>query len=188
MAADVIAADGKAIFEQSRAEQQQLSLVDPLTAEELFEAKERLGPNAGMVALMRDARSHSRGRKKGSRNRRTDDFKRYIGQFGPPAAVTLKKIASTSPDELVARSQMIDPEKRRLSYGDAISIIARCAEATLPYEESKLPVAVELSAKGDFNLIIPGVNVPLADAEAAAAGSFVLEAEYLEVDEAEDGK
>jgi hypothetical protein len=76
-----------------------------------------------------------------------------------------------------------------MTYGDAQSLRVRCAEALMPYMHGKRPVQVDLTASGDFNLIIPGVNVPIEDAAAAAAGEFVLEAEYLDVDdEAKDGK
>jgi hypothetical protein len=139
--------EGKALVEEAAAEEEQFELLEPLTAEEINDARERLGPTAGMVAVMKDARK-TRGRPKGSRNRRTHDFERYIKQFGQDPAITLMQIQSTDPEELVARSQMLDPEKRRMSYGDAQALRVRCAEALLPYLHGKQPVRVDATIRG----------------------------------------
>lgn len=173
----------KALFEASRGEAQQLQFLDPLTAEEIHAAQERLGPSAGLVSVMREARKGKGGRKPNSRNRRTDDFARYIRQFGQDPAITLMEIQATPPEELVARSRLLDPEKRRMSYADAQSLRARCAEGLMPYIHAKKPIAVELGVEGDFNLLIPGLNITEQDARHAAEGSFVLEAEYVEIDD-----
>ena len=176
----------KALVEQARTREQQLELVDPLSPEEMAEAQERLGPNAGNLAVLADARANKRGRPKGSRNRRTDDFARYLLSFGPHPGVTMMKIQATPPEVLVERSRLLDPPKRRLSYGDAVDRILRSAEGLLPYFESKLPAKVQLEANGDFNLIVPGVNISEAEARDLADGTFVFDAEYHDVD-GEDG-
>lgn len=137
----------KAVTNAAAAEAQQLDLLEPLTAEELHDASEALGPNAGLVAVQREARA-KRGRPRGARNKRTDDFAKYISQFGRDPAVTLMEIQSTPPEELVARSQLLDPLKRRLSFGDAQSLRVRCAEALMPYMNSKKPIAVDATIRG----------------------------------------
>jgi hypothetical protein len=182
MAAELIA-EGKGLLEGAQAEEaRQLTLLGPPSPEEMELARERLGPNAGNLSVLAEAR-RGRGRPKGSRNRRTKDFRNFMLAHGRHPALTLMEIQNTPPEVLVERSKAMDPEKRKLSYGDAQALRTRCAEALMPFMESKMPVAVELGVDGDFNLIIPGLNVSLEDAAAAAAGSFVLEADYDEVDE-----
>lgn len=137
----------KAIVDAAAAEEEQLDLLEPLTAEEIYDARETLGPLAGLVAVQREARAR-RGRPKGSRNKRTDDFARYISQFGRDPAITLMEIQSTPPEELVARSQLLDPIKRRMSFGDALSLKVRCAEALMPFIHAKKPVAIDATIRG----------------------------------------
>lgn len=130
------------------AEEEQLDLLEPLTADEIEEAKDALGAGAGMVTVMREARKRRAGRPKGVRNRRTNDFERYIRQFGQDPAVTLMQIQSTPTEELVMRSRLLDTPKRQMSYGDAESLRIRCAEALMPYIHSKKPVAVDATIRG----------------------------------------
>ncbi len=181
--ADELVAQSKALIEAERAAVRQFDFLDPVTPEEMAEAQERLGPNAGGLAVLKDARAARRGRPKGARNKRGGDFARYILSLGPHPAVTLMQIQATPTEVLVERSRSMDPVKRRMSSGDAMSLKVRCAEALLPYLESKKPVAVELDAKGDFNLLIPGVNISEEDARRAAEGDFVFEADYVDVEE-----
>lgn len=183
---DGILREAQKLVDSGRATQQQLELTDPLTAEEIFAAKVSLGFGAGLVSIMAEARK-AKGRRPGARNRRNDDFVRYISQFGQDPAITLMQIQSTPPEELVARSHMLDPEKRRMSYADAQGLRTRCAEALLPYMHSKMPLSVELGEAGDFNLLIPGTNISIDDAALAASGQFVLEAEFTDVDDAGEG-
>lgn len=143
--ADIVG-EAKALVEAAAAEEEQFELLEPLTAEELHTVRTEM-PNAGIVAVMAEARKR-RGRPKGSKNRRTDDFERYIKQFGQDPAITLMQIQSTAPEELVARSQMMDPEKRRLSFGDAQALRVRCAEALMPFLHGKVPVKVDATIRG----------------------------------------
>jgi hypothetical protein len=129
-------------------EAEQLDLLEPLTARELEEAREDLGPGAGLVTVMTEAQAKRAGRRKGVRNRRTEDFVKYISQFGQDPAITLMQVQSTPPEELIARSKLLDPEKRRLSYGDAVALRVRCAEALMPFLHAKQPVAVDATIRG----------------------------------------
>lgn len=183
MAAEDLVGAAKREFEARQVvKEQQLSLLGTPDPEDMEAARERLGPDAGNLVVLNEAR-RGRGRPKGSRNKRTEDFRRYALQFGQHPAITMMQIQNTAPEVLVERSRALDGPKRRLSYGDAQQLRLRAAEGLMPYMESKMPVAVELGVDGDFNLIIPGVNMSQEDAAAAAAGEFVLEADFNEVDE-----
>jgi hypothetical protein len=176
-----ILTDAKRQVEVARAEEaRQLNLLGPPTPEQMAQAKEKLGPRAGSLAVLAEARRHG-GRKPGSRNRRTEDFRKYILGFGRHPAITLMEIANTPPEVLIERSKVLDSVKKQMSYGDAQALRVRCAEGLMPFVESKMPVAVDFSAEGDFNLIIPGLNVSVEDAERLAAGQFVLEGAFEEV-------
>lgn len=165
-------------------EAEQLELMGVPSPEAMRAARETLGPKAGALAVVNEARR--RGRPRGSRNRATQDFKRYILGFGQHPAITMMQIQSTPPEVLVAQSKEMDPAKRRMTYGEAQALRVRCAEGLMPFIESKQPVAVELGVNGDFNLLIPGLNVTADDAAAAAAGEFVL-ADWSPVEDGEDG-
>lgn len=146
--ADQAVAQSKALLEAAAAEEEQLDMLDQVTPEEMAEAQEELGPNAGNLTVLRHARAAKRGRPAGSRNKRTDDFAKYIGQFGQDPAITLMQIQSTPAEVLVERSRQLDPVKRRLSYGDAQQLRVRCAEALMPFIHSKKPVAVDATIRG----------------------------------------
>jgi hypothetical protein len=133
------------------AEQQQLELlaqVEPLSADEIEDARASLGAGAGLVTVLREARKARTGRPLGVRNKRTEDFAKYIAQFGRDPAITMMEIQSTSTEELVARSRLVDTPKRQMSYADAASLRIRCAEALLPYIHSKRPIAVDTTIRG----------------------------------------
>ena len=171
----------KALVEAPGAQAEQLQFLP--TPEDMMEAQAVLREGNRGDINQRDVLAEARrggGRKPGSRNRRTDDFSRWILSLGQHPAVTLMKIQSTPPEVLVERSAAMDPAKRRMSYGDAQNLIARCADILLPYIEGKKPIAIDLNTKGDFNLLIPGVNIAPEDAHAMATGQFVLEAEFTE--------
>ncbi len=146
--ADRILAEAKALVDAAAAEEEQLDLLDPVTAEEMAYAQEELGPRAGNLAVLRHAREKRRGRPRGAKNRRSDDFERYISQFGPDPAVVLAQIAGTPEEVMIERSKQLDPDKRRLTYGEARAMRIRCAEALMPFRHSKKPVAVDATIRG----------------------------------------
>lgn len=148
LVAEQMLEQSKALFEAAANEEQQFDMLDPVSAEEMAIAQEELGPNAGNLTVLRHAREKRKGRPKGSKNRRSDDFENYISQFGPDPAVVLAQIAGTPEEVMVERSRQIDPIKRRMSWGDARSMRIRCAEALLPYRHSKKPVAVDATIRG----------------------------------------
>lgn len=151
--------DAKALVEAAAVEEaEQLDLLQPST-EDLVEARELLGPAAGRMAVVREARRLQRGRPKGARNKRTDDFARYLLSFGQHPAVTMMQIQSTPPELLIEASQQEkvhsfskNGEPRvvieRMTYSEAQSLRIRCAEGLMPYLESKKPVAVDATIRG----------------------------------------
>lgn len=153
-------ADAKAMLEAEQSEQEQLDMLEPVTPEEILGARERLGPDAGRLALVRDARdARKRGRPRGARNKRTDDFARYLLSFGQHPAITMMQIQSTDPHLLIEASKQEkvhsfrgngDPNIviERMSYAEAQSLRIRCAEGLIPYLESKKPIAFDATIRG----------------------------------------
>lgn len=140
--------DAKALVEGAAAAEEQLDLLEPITPEEMEDAQLALGPSAGRVAVLQEARKRRAGRPKGVRNRRTDDLVAYLSQFGPDPAVALMQIIGTPAEILVERSAAMDTAKRRMSYGDAQAMRIRAAEAVLPYFHGKQPVRVDATVRG----------------------------------------
>lgn len=188
MVGDIVR-DAKAMLETERQEAEQLDLLDPITPEEMLEAREQLGSGAGGLAVVRKARENRKGRPPGARNKRTDDFGRYILSFGQHPAITMMQIQSMPPEMLMERSRqkvvkvlkggkdkpdkVIEVEELTMTYGEAESLRLRAAEGLLPFIESK-KVAVDHTLRTDFTLIEEIVN---------PAGAAVEEGEYAEVEE-----
>lgn len=171
--------DAKALVERAAShEAEQLDLLGVPDPEDIVMAREALGHEAGPVAVLQEARR--RGRPKGVRNRRTDDFRKYILGFGQHPAVTLMQIQSTPAEVLVERSAAMDPPKRRMTIGDAEQLRVRCAESLLPYIEGKQPVRVDMSFSGVADLIIEGVT------HTSDEMADILEAEFAPIDDDEE--
>lgn len=148
---DAAAAEAKRLHEQAAAEetQEQMDLLEPLTAEELADAQDELGPMAKPISVHRHAREKRKaGRPAGSRNRRTTDMVAYLSQFGPDPAVVMMKVMADSEEAMVERSRAVDTPKRQLSWGDARAIRVRCAETMQPYFHGKQPVKVDATIRG----------------------------------------
>lgn len=145
------AAESKRLLDAARADEieaQQLEL-EPITAEEAAEAQEELGPSAKPLAVLRHAREKRKaGRPAGVRNRRTADTVAYLKQFGPDPLVAMMKIVAESEEAMVARSEQVDPVKKRMSYADARAMRIRCAETLAPYFHGKQPVQVDHTIRG----------------------------------------
>lgn len=152
--------EAKALLAGAEAEAEQLELLAPPTPEEMAEAREQLGPDAGRLAVLRQARDNrGRGRPPGAKNRRTDDFARYLLSFGQHPAITMMQIQATPPEVLIQASEQEkvhsfgkNGEPRivieRMTYADAQSLRIRCAEGLMPFLESKKPVAIDATIRG----------------------------------------
>lgn len=175
-------------------DQRDFDFLDVPSPEEMSRARREIKEETGSADIdeldvldRARAKRSKGGRRKNSRNKRTKDFERYILQNGNrDPALVLAEIASTPAEVLVQRSRDLDPIKKRLDYGGAQALRMRAAEGLMPYMHGKKPVEVQLTAEGDFNLIIPGENISHADARKAADGEFVLEGEYEEMEEEGD--
>lgn len=181
-------ADAKELISQAQPPAaEQLSLLDEApTVEEMAEAKEQLqrqGLPDGHLDIMREARRS--GRRKGSRNRRTDDLAKYLLQFGKHPAITLMELQSAPALALVelsrkrvkrvTRSGNVVEVDEEMSIAEAYSLKARAAAELMPYFESKRPVAVDMTFSGVSDLIIAGVT------HSETEMRDLIDAEFMEV-------
>lgn len=153
-------AGAKDLFEQAEVDERQLELLDPVSPEEMAEAREVLGPEAGRLAVLRHAREErKRGRPRGSKNKRTEDFARYLLQFGQDPAITMMQIQSTPPEVLIQASEQPKVHSfqkdgtpnvvtERMTYAEAQALRVRCAEGIMPFIHSKKPIAVDQTIRG----------------------------------------
>lgn len=155
-----IMADAQALLDGAAGEEEQLNLLDPVSPEDIAEAREELGADAGRLTVLRRAREkRGRGRPVGSRNRRTDDLEKYLLQFGHHPAITLMQLQATPEEVLVETSAQRKVHSfrkdgtenvviERMSFEAARSLRVRCAEALMPYFVSKKPIAVDARIMG----------------------------------------
>lgn len=179
----------KALVEAGAAQEaEQEDLFGAVTPEEMVEAREALGREASHMAVLREARGRRQGRPKGSRNKRTDDFERYIMQFGQHPAITMMQIQSTPPEVLIEASKQPKVHSfrkngkpnivvERMSYAEAQALRTRCAENLMPYLVGKKPIAVDMNFSGLSDLVIAGVT------HSDRQVSDIMDAEFLPLPE-----
>lgn len=134
------AAAAKTAMDAREAELQQLELEDPLTGEELLEAKGELGLGAGRLAVVAKARENRRGRPPGAKNRSTEDMRRYLLQFGPDPLVGAMRLQAEDP--------LILAELWGCKPLEVVDRQLRARELVSPYMHSKKPVAVDMAIRG----------------------------------------
>lgn len=127
-----------------------------------------LGPGATISQAVTEyrRRAGAGGRKKGSKNRRTDDFSRWLLSHGPHPGLFLTRMMAR-PTELLAAELGCDVK-------DAANLQVRCADILLPFHEGKKPVEVNVSGKGGMALVISGMMPGTVD-------GGVIEAEQLSI-------
>jgi hypothetical protein len=173
---DQVVRDAKDLLASEREEAKQLDMLDPIDPEDMLEARVALGPNAGNLAVLAKAREVKRGRPPGARNKRTDDFARYLLSFGQHPAITMMQVQATAPEVLIENSRRLRRRKRKengveidlmqtMSYGEALSLKIRCAEGLLPYLESKKPIAIDATIRGVRIIEEIGSSKPLDQIE-----------------------
>lgn len=189
--AAIAVSDAKAqLAAEQAAEAQQLDLLAPPTPEEMLRARLELGDDASGLDVLDRVRSGRVGRPKGSRNKRTDDFARYILSFGQDPAITLMQIASTPPEVLIEASKQpkvhsFRPDGtpnmviERMSYEAAQSLRKQCAAELMSFIHAKRPIAVDMNFSGVRDLVIGGVT------HTADEVQDYLEAEFMDVPEEE---
>jgi hypothetical protein len=166
------------------AREDQLSLLDPVSAEEMVEAREELGANAGHMSVLRLARERRRGRPKGARNKRTDDLAKYLLQFGEDPLVGALRLASTPPEVLIeaSKQEKVHSFRRdgtanrvieRMTYAEASALIMRARELVAPYIHGKKPVAISLDFSNLKDLVIEGVTHTREEVENIVDADFI---------------
>lgn len=183
--------DMRKAHQADMAAEEQLSLLDPVSPEEIVEAREELGPEAGTMTVLRHARARRRGRPKGARNKRTDDLAKYLLQFGEDPLVGAIRLASTPPEVLIeaSRQEFVKivtlgaGDNRRverhvwtaptLGYAEAQSLIARARELAAPYIHGKKPVAIVHDFSGLKDLVIEGVTHSREEVDNIVEADFV---------------
>jgi hypothetical protein len=176
---EALMAEAKRLVEAEAIEQEQLDLLEPLTAEELAEARAVLGANAGGLSVVKHAREQRKGRPKGVKNRRTDDFVRYLSQFGPDPAVAAMQILAAPEEVHMERSRRermkvvgkgetarVVTITEEMTYEAAQSARLRAADMLMPYWHSKKPVAIDATIHGlilkqEIGEIRPARGAPL---------------------------
>lgn len=160
---------GRAAYEAALSEEHQLSLLAPISAEEMVEAREELGENVGRLTLLRHAREKRRGRPPGARNKRTDDYAKYLLLFGEDPIVASIKLASMQPEMLIEASKQEKVHSfsklgepriviERMTYAEAMALIMRARELVSPYIAGKKPVAIVHDFSGIKDLMIEGLT------------------------------
>ena len=114
-------------------------------AGEIVAIQMELGCDVGEA--VREHRLRGRGgRPKGAKNKRTDDFARYILQFGPHPGVTLARVQGR-PTQVLAK-------ELGCTMLEAMQLQIRAASELLPFVEGKKPVDVNLNVGGHMSLTI----------------------------------
>lgn len=182
-----IMTDAQKRLDDSRVEGEQLDLLDPLTADDIWGAREALGDEATHLQVTKEARARKRGRPKNARNKRTVELERWLLGHGQHPAVTLMQIQATSAEVLMEASKRPKVHSFRkdgtpnvvtehMTYEAAQGLRARCADILMPYLVGKKPITVDMNFSGVGDLLIEGVTHSQAEI------GDILDAEYLPVD------
>lgn len=120
-------------------------------AGEVLAIQAELGEGATLQMAVTEyrRRAGAGGRKRGSKNKRTDDFSRWLLSHGPHPGLFLTRVLAR-PTELLAAELRCDVK-------EALDRQIRCADILLPYHEGKKPVEVAISGKGGMALVLPGM-------------------------------
>lgn len=138
-------------------------------AEEVLAIAAEMGGDMGQAVVEWRRRAGRGGRKAGSKNRRTADTARYLGQFGPDPLVGMQRIASR-PVELLAA-------ELGCSKAEAMGMQIRCMAEVAPYMHSKMAAKVPTGGAGHMTLIMQGGDgevafMPLGGADAEPVLAF----------------
>lgn len=161
--------DVKRAHDADVSREEQLNLLEPVSAEEMVEAREELGAEAGRLTLLRHAREKRRGRPLGVKNKRTDDLAKYLLRFGEDPLVGAMRLATTQPEILIEASKQEKVHSfskageprvviERMTYSEAQALIMRARELIAPYIHGKKPVAIVHDFSGIRDLLIEGVT------------------------------
>ncbi len=65
---------------------------------------------------------------------------------------------------------------------EALQLQQRAAAELMPYFEGKMPVTIDMTARSDVHLVVPGLNAPLTD-DLQEALSIIVEGEQIQGDD-----
>ncbi len=178
------AADSAKLIDEALSEEidaEQDDLFEPITAEEVLEAREELGIDAGALSIKRHVRAiRKKGRPKGAKNRANRDVQAYLRQFGPDPAVVMMKIMAQTAEEMVERSRQMDPVNKQMTIFEAESMRLRSAEGVRKIFHGDQPVQVDHT--------IQGVRVIEEIGEMKEARTGTIEGRSKVLDHREDDK
>lgn len=180
-------------FAADVAREEQLDLLNPVTAEEMVEAREELGPDAGHMTVLRHARERRRGRPLGAKNKRSDDLAKYLLQFGEDPLVGAMRLATAAPEVLIEASKQEKVHSfskageariviERLTYGEAVALQMRARELIAPYIHGKKPVQVVHDFSGLKDLVIEGVTHTREEVE------DIVDADFIAIEDQREGE
>lgn len=119
------------------------------------------------------AEARKAGRPRGAMNRRNAEFRRwYLTKYAHP----LEVLGSTISRPVEALAAELGCTKL-----EAFQLQQRAAVELAPYVEGKMPVTVDLTARSDVHLVVPGLNAPLTE-DLNAALNIVIEGEQIQED------
>jgi hypothetical protein len=171
----------------------QLDLLDPVSPEEMVEAREELGAEAGRLTLLRHAREKRRGRPFGAKNKRTDDLAKYLLQFGEDPLVGAMRLATVQPEILIEASKQEKVHSfskageprlviERMTYSEAQALIMRARELIAPYIHGKKPVQLVHDFSGLKDLVIEGVTHSRQEVE------DIVDADFIAIEDQREGE
>lgn len=113
------------------------------------------------------------GRPRGSVNRRSAQFRTwYLTRFVHP----LEALGET-----ISRPVDVLAAELGCTRLEAFQLQQRAAVELAPYLEGKMPVTVDLTARSDVRLFIPGVNAPASE-DLGEVARMVIEGEQIQWD------
>lgn len=125
-------------------DEEQLDQLGLPAAEEILEIQRELDCTVHLAVREHRRRAGKGGRKKGSRNKRTEEFRRLVLASGGHPGLFLQRIYDR-PTELLA-------EELGCSKREALDRQIRAADTLMPFIEGKQPVSVNLAVRGDMVL------------------------------------
>jgi hypothetical protein len=133
-----------------------------------------LGIDAGLDRVQAVQQARKVGRPKGAIGKGRADFRRYfLSKYAHPADV-LGQVMSRPVDVLQAELGCTRLE--------ALQLQQRAAAELLPYLEGKMPVTIDMTARSDVHLVVPGLNAPLTE-DLQEALSIIVEGEQIQGDD-----
>lgn len=113
-------------------------------AEEIAEIMRELDVDVYQAVREHRRREGKGGRKKGSQNRRTSEFRKFVLASGGHPGIFLQRVYDR-PTQLLAA-------ELGCTKKEALDRQIRCASELMPYVEGKQPATVNLAVKGDMVL------------------------------------